>query len=591
MPATWSSARPTRRCSPTSPTAPTGSRWCSSRRPDSQPKFYGFSPEPKPQLIAWRNTRDAGDRAVEGARSRPRGRRDRRPDRGLRPHRLAPVHLERDEALLPEARRQRLYRHRRCANAGFQGGARDRGVAGSEVHEVRDECHPLPPSSLHAVLVAAVRLARRRLRRRRFPRPPSGTALPYQSADKSVGVVNCASSLCHGSVRPFKDSNVLQTEYVTWSRVDKHARAYQVLWQRAVAAHRAQPRHRGADAGEGLPRLPRAQRARGAARGALQARRRRLVRGLPRPGRPLARVARRGRRDARPERRATACTIPASPSARARLCLSCHFGNADRFVTHRIMAAGHPRMSFELDTFTAVEPAHFKVDSDWEKRKRMWDGVQVWAIGQAIAVSGIDGRARRSEAQPRRPVPGARPVRLPRLPSSDERQALGAARPGPRPGCRAPQRFVDADGPADRQGRGSRLRRASERDDEPAAAGGGRAGRGHRRHRAHAERRDGRARRAARDEDLRRTRDAGRARGTDRRRPQRPVSRLRGRRAGDDGDRKRGELHVPARDHQVGERRQRRLGRVAARRSPTTSDTAPRQFQTALRNFRGVAGL
>ena len=25
--------------------------------PESQPKFYGFSPEPKPQLIAWRKTR------------------------------------------------------------------------------------------------------------------------------------------------------------------------------------------------------------------------------------------------------------------------------------------------------------------------------------------------------------------------------------------------------------------------------------------------------------------------------------------------------------------------------------------------------
>jgi len=53
--------------------------------------------------------------------------------------------------------------------------------------------------------------------------------LPYQSPDKSVGVVNCANSVCHGSVQPFKDSNVLQTEYVTWSRVDKHARAFQVL--------------------------------------------------------------------------------------------------------------------------------------------------------------------------------------------------------------------------------------------------------------------------------------------------------------------------------------------------------------------------
>jgi len=42
--------------------------------PDSQPKFYGFSPEPKPELIAWKATRSAAlalskgldrDRAVD----------------------------------------------------------------------------------------------------------------------------------------------------------------------------------------------------------------------------------------------------------------------------------------------------------------------------------------------------------------------------------------------------------------------------------------------------------------------------------------------------------------------------------------------
>ena len=35
--------------------------------PDTQPKFYGFSPEPKPQLIAWRKTRSPGARAVARA--------------------------------------------------------------------------------------------------------------------------------------------------------------------------------------------------------------------------------------------------------------------------------------------------------------------------------------------------------------------------------------------------------------------------------------------------------------------------------------------------------------------------------------------
>src|SRR5256886_17403765 len=59
--------------------------------------------------------------------------------------------------------------------------------------------------------------------------------LPYQASAKSMGVVNCANSLCHGSVQPWKDANVLQNEYVTWSRVDKHARAYKVLFNEQSA--------------------------------------------------------------------------------------------------------------------------------------------------------------------------------------------------------------------------------------------------------------------------------------------------------------------------------------------------------------------
>ena len=56
--------------------------------------------------------------------------------------------------------------------------------------------------------------------------------LPYESKATSVGVVNCANSLCHGSASPWKDSHILQNEYITWSRVDKHAtRAYGVLME------------------------------------------------------------------------------------------------------------------------------------------------------------------------------------------------------------------------------------------------------------------------------------------------------------------------------------------------------------------------
>jgi len=73
------------------------------------------------------------------------------------------------------------------------------------------------------------------------------------------------------------------------------------------------------------------------------------------------------------------------PVARAKLCLSCHLGNDSKFATHRIMGAGHPRISFELDTFTQIQPAHYRVDADYRSRKQVYNGMQVWAVGQVLA--------------------------------------------------------------------------------------------------------------------------------------------------------------------------------------------------------------
>ena len=63
--------------------------------------------------------------------------------------------------------------------------------------------------------------------------------LPDQSRDQTLGVVTCASSLCHGSIAGWDGSPVLQNEYVVWSRLDKHARAYALLTNaesRSIAA-------------------------------------------------------------------------------------------------------------------------------------------------------------------------------------------------------------------------------------------------------------------------------------------------------------------------------------------------------------------
>ena len=70
--------------------------------------------------------------------------------------------------------------------------------------------------------------------------------------------------------------------------------------------------------------------------------------------------------------------------ARATLCLSCHLGTADKFTTHRIMGAGHPRLRFSLDSFSNFKP-HFIVDADYKQRKVVVDGVTLWVVGLAVS--------------------------------------------------------------------------------------------------------------------------------------------------------------------------------------------------------------
>jgi len=76
------------------------------------------------------------------------------------------------------------------------------------------------------------------------------------------------------------------------------------------------------------------------------------------------------------------------PMVRAGVCLDCHLGSADagQYVTHRMMAAGHPRISFELDLFSTLQQHHDE-DADYAARKGRTDGVRLWAVGQAMALN------------------------------------------------------------------------------------------------------------------------------------------------------------------------------------------------------------
>jgi hypothetical protein len=73
------------------------------------------------------------------------------------------------------------------------------------------------------------------------------------------------------------------------------------------------------------------------------------------------------------------------PRARAKLCLSCHLGTADKMASHDIMGAGHPRISFELDTFGWLQPAHYTVDDDYRAEKWSGSSIELWTVGQIEA--------------------------------------------------------------------------------------------------------------------------------------------------------------------------------------------------------------
>jgi hypothetical protein len=200
--------------------------------------------------------------------------------------------------------------------------------------------------------------------------------LPHYARAKSLGVASCASSLCHGSVEAWKSSRVQQNEYVIWSRSDPHGRSHATLSSERAAdiVRRLGLKQPATEAAACLDchvhNVPPERRMRGFALSdgiSCEACHGPAERWLASHTQPGAK---------RPANHARGMYPISDNMARARLCLSCHLGNAQKLVTHRMMAAGHPRMSFEMDTFSQILPPHYPPRSD---------GVRMWALGQALA--------------------------------------------------------------------------------------------------------------------------------------------------------------------------------------------------------------
>lgn len=208
------------------------------------------------------------------------------------------------------------------------------------------------------------------------------------AAHRHLGVASCASSVCHGATQAFKESNVMQNEFALWQEFDPHATK---AWQALTGADgQAIARKLGlGDAttakvcldchADNVPAEKRGEKFQIADGVGCEA---------CHGGSELWISSHAEKSATHADNLAKGLYATEDPVKRAELCLSCHMGTPDRMITHRIMGAGHPRLAFELDTFTWLNP-HYQIDADYIARKGDWNGVRDWAVGQGVAAANL----------------------------------------------------------------------------------------------------------------------------------------------------------------------------------------------------------
>src|SRR5882724_7591550 len=219
-----------------------------------------------------------------------------------------------------------------------------------------------------------------------LPARSASTDSPEPS--KYIGPGSCAATSCHGSVKPVAGSRIYQNEYSTWILQDKHSHAYGALTgdvgermarilkleskaeeaPKCLACHAlyTTPEQRGRpfEMADGVS----CENCHGPASGWLGPH-------TPRDW-PHEKSVALGMHDTR------------NVIHRTEKCLECHLGTKNKFVDHEMIAAGHPDLYFELDSFSAVMPRHWKVPRESEPGKPVedvaWVGVREWSAGQAL---------------------------------------------------------------------------------------------------------------------------------------------------------------------------------------------------------------
>jgi Cytochrome c554 and c-prime len=209
-----------------------------------------------------------------------------------------------------------------------------------------------------------------------------------------VGVSSCAAANCHGgTIRevPFDRNRFSVSAYSVWVQKDRHADAYSVLFG---------PKSKGIYRRLGLDRVPpqkvklclnchtvntadrrptftqedgvSCENCHGPAGGWLAAHSRADWESLT-----ADQKAEYGMRNLRGDLR-----------VRAQVCVDCHVGSPDKEVSHDLIAAGHPRLMFELAGYHDLVPRHWDDGADREAIARATGNsfdAELWIVGQLVS--------------------------------------------------------------------------------------------------------------------------------------------------------------------------------------------------------------
>ena len=207
----------------------------------------------------------------------------------------------------------------------------------------------------------------------------NATRVPVPPDAKYTGPGSCSSPSCHGGVQPRQQSSVLQNEYSIWVVKDKHTKAFGALTdpigkrmgqilglahpeaeQKCLVCHSlnvaADMRSRSFDVNEGVS----CENCHGPAS--------KWLGPHTEDKWTHAQSVQAGMHDNR------------DLIQRTEKCLECHLGTAQASVDHQMIAAGHPDLYFELDSFSAAMPRHWKEPVD----KDPWISVRALGTGQAV---------------------------------------------------------------------------------------------------------------------------------------------------------------------------------------------------------------